>query len=307
MTVRGTTTACDLGVYESECPACRATDEQALSEVDERSSRDSRGRGHFESGLEKMRELLFLIDTAGADGSLALASMEGEPRVLRTAELPGRSASERLFPELRRLLEEEGRTPREIAAIAVARGPGSFTGVRVGLAAAKGLAEALEVPVIGLSRLAVLAAAGRAELAVDEGRAVVSLLDAGRGELFVGRYGGGEGEPRELLLPVSGLLRYAGDALVVAAEPAVIAAIRAAEGRGGERSEEEDATAGEIRLVALDATCALRPAVQRLREGRVDDVALLEAHYLRRTPAERARAADVGPDAARLGIGVDER
>ena len=118
---------------------------------------------------------VLLIHTAGAEGTVALAE---EARVVASAVLPGRSSSERLVPEVRGLLEGAGWKLGELAAIAVVSGPGSFTGVRVGVSAAKGLSEAGGVPLIAVSRLALLAAAsGTAGL-------VHAVLDAGRGEFY---------------------------------------------------------------------------------------------------------------------------
>ncbi len=84
---------------------------------------------------------LLLIHTAGAEGTVALAEASdfgAEVLVVATAVLPGRSASERLVAEVRRLMEAAGWRLAELAAVVVVHGPGSFTGVRVGLSAAKG-------------------------------------------------------------------------------------------------------------------------------------------------------------------------
>src|ERR1700722_14699098 len=96
---------------------------------------------------------ILLIDTCGETGSIALAELLPEPAVLATATLPGRTASERLLSVIRDLA-----APLDsLDAVAVVHGPGSFTGVRVSLSAAKGLCEALNLPLIAISRLAVLA------------------------------------------------------------------------------------------------------------------------------------------------------
>ena len=98
--------------------------------------------------------------------------------------LPGRSSSEPLVPAVRRLMGAREWRLSELAAVVVVHGPGSFKGVRVGVSAAKGLSEAGEVPVIAVSRLALLAAR-------VEGKApVFAVLDAGRGEFYVGEYVG---------------------------------------------------------------------------------------------------------------------
>ncbi len=101
--------------------------------------------------------LLLLIHTAGGDGSVALADTSVSSAVIATERLPGRTASERLVPVVGRLMEAHQWTLRGLDAIGVVHGPGSFTGVRVGVAAAKGWSEASGVPLIAVSRLALLA------------------------------------------------------------------------------------------------------------------------------------------------------
>src|SRR5580698_4682847 len=128
---------------------------------------------------------ILLIHTAGAEGSVALADTEAVPAVVAVEALPGRSSSERLVPAVRRLLEGRGWKLGELSAVVVVHGPGSFTGVRVGVSAAKGLSEAGGLPLIAVSRLALLAGS------VDDGaKTVHTVLDAGRGEFYYGEYVG---------------------------------------------------------------------------------------------------------------------
>ncbi len=101
-----------------------------------------------------------------------------------------RSHSEKLLPTVDTLLEMTGEGLATIAAVAVSHGPGSFTGLRIGVAAAKGLAFALKVPLFGIPTLELLAAnapSGRA--------AVCAVLDARRGELFAALYETGKAGP----------------------------------------------------------------------------------------------------------------
>src|SRR5207302_2809661 len=131
-----------------------------------------------------MRSLL--IHTAGGEGSVALADTEAAQAIVATEVLPGRTSSERLVPAMRRLMEGLGWRLGELAAVVVVDGPGSFTGVRVGLSAAKGLSEAGGVGLIAVSRLALLA--GTTD---GGGGPVHAVLDAGRGEFYYGEYAGG--------------------------------------------------------------------------------------------------------------------
>jgi tRNA threonylcarbamoyladenosine biosynthesis protein TsaB len=96
-----------------------------------------------------------------------------------------KESSVTLLPGLKTLLESNGMTGKDITAIAVALGPGSFTGIRIGIATAEGLAMPSHLPVFGISTLDGLAENLRR--AGHFGQALC-LIDAGRGECFVGRY-----------------------------------------------------------------------------------------------------------------------
>src|SRR5580692_6724223 len=118
-----------------------------------------------------------MIHTAGAEGSIALGNTKAAQPIVATELLPGRTSSERLVPAVRRLMGASGWKLSELAAAVVVHGPGSFTGVRVGVSAAKGLSEAGGIPLIAVSRLALLAGASG-----DGDETVHAVLDAGRGE-----------------------------------------------------------------------------------------------------------------------------
>jgi tRNA threonylcarbamoyladenosine biosynthesis protein TsaB len=177
--------------------------------------------------------------------------------------LPGRTASERLVPAVRRVLESGGWSLGDLAAVVVVQGPGSFTGVRVGLSAAKGLSEAAGVPLIAVSRLAVLAA-------WDGDGVVRAVLDAGRGEFYYGEYRGRECL-REALLTAEGVTEAAAGGIVVVCE------IKVAEALAG---------LGPKVVAEPGAKDILPFAIQREAARDFDDAALLDANYLRRTDAE---------------------
>ena len=103
------------------------------------------------------------IDTSGRDGSVALArESEGRFEVLGAAPLAGGTYSAQLIPAISALLASASLAKSAIDLLAVASGPGSFTGLRVGLSTVKGLAEALKKPIVAVSVLAATAAACRA-------------------------------------------------------------------------------------------------------------------------------------------------
>jgi tRNA threonylcarbamoyladenosine biosynthesis protein TsaB len=128
--------------------------------------------------------ILLSADTSGKHGSVALArgSDGGNCDVLEVVPLAGGTFSAQLVPQVAALLAKHGFTKGDIGGFVVASGPGSFTGLRVGLAAIKALAEILEKPIAAVSLLEAVALASGAQ-----GR-VTSLVDAGRGELYVGKY-----------------------------------------------------------------------------------------------------------------------
>src|SRR5207237_1266537 len=92
------------------------------------------------------------------------------------------------------LLQKNAVSKEQIDGFAAASGPGSFTGLRVGLAAIKALAEILQKPIAAISMLEACAAQAEAE------GNVAALLDAGRNEVFVGEYRAGK-KLREFLIP----------------------------------------------------------------------------------------------------------
>src|SRR5438552_1209691 len=128
--------------------------------------------------------LILAADTSGKQGSIALAHglNNGKCDVIEVVPLAGGTFSAQLVPQIAALLSKHGFKKQDIDALAVASGPGSFTGLRVGLAAIKGLAEILGKPIATVSTLEVVAIAGGIQ-----GR-VLAVLDAGRGEAYAGEY-----------------------------------------------------------------------------------------------------------------------
>lgn len=219
------------------------------------------------TGLERMTGKLVLgIDTCGSSGSVALGRIAGTGvEILDQTALAGRSYSATVVAAVADLLAKAGTELRELGAIVAVSGPGSFTGVRVGLSAVKGLAEPAQIPVVAVSRLAVLASkAGCASSALDahrhelflrverSGLAPMELL-AGAGELS------GAHQPEEMAV-----CDEAATALLTAAWPGV----------------------KQLRVEAPNAGDAIRLAASRVLAGEFVDLAMLDGHYLRRSDAE---------------------
>ena len=132
--------------------------------------------------------MILAIDTSTAACSAALFDSDGTCLAHRD-ELIGRGHSERLVPMLDEML-----AGRRADTILVGTGPGSFTGIRVGIAAAQGLAIAWDCELKGMSSLALLAAGA------DADGDVAAAVDGGHGELFVQQFGGRTLQPESELL-----------------------------------------------------------------------------------------------------------
>jgi tRNA threonylcarbamoyladenosine biosynthesis protein TsaB len=210
---------------------------------------------------------ILAIDTCGPTGSVALARLAGrDVEILGQIELAGRTYSATLVAALGELLHSAGIELRELGGIIVVNGPGSFTGVRVGLSTVKGLAEGTEIPVVALSRLEVLS---------RKSGVPSCALNAHRGEIFLRLERMGS-KPSEIL---------AGPRELAAIDPAPVRVAVCDEEAAAILSA---AWPGTLLVTALPpiASDALRLGEGRLTAGAVADLALLDGHYLRRSDAE---------------------
>jgi tRNA threonylcarbamoyladenosine biosynthesis protein TsaB len=195
--------------------------------------------------------MLLVVDSATAACSAALLGPDGD-LIGERHELVGRGHAERLVPMIADLL-----AGRAASAILVDCGPGSFTGVRVGIAAAQGLAIGWRVPLAGYSSLAAVAATGgETEVAV--------ALTGGHGELFVQSYGG------DPIAPLDDLRSLAPDAAAAVIHAELVLgpgaeALVAARGHG--RWRDALPRAADARLLPL----SLRNLAPRPIYGRAPD------------------------------------
>ena len=125
---------------------------------------------------------LLAIETATESCSVAL--VHGD-EVIARSELAPRRHAELVLPMADALLAEAGIGRHALDAIAVGRGPGAFTGVRLGVSLAQGMALALDVPVVTVSSLAALALEAPDD---DSDAAILAVIDARMGELYVACY-----------------------------------------------------------------------------------------------------------------------
>jgi len=212
------------------------------------------------------------IETSTDTGGVAIVE-DGTLRAEWSLNLP-RSHSLRLLPALKALLEALGLEPQALDGIAVGIGPGSFTGLRIGLSVAKGLAMALERPLAGVPSLDALA------LGIpSRGLPVYALIDAKRGELFGALYRGGRREgPFEVLSPASVIERIRGGEFLLVGEGALLY-----------REEFEGIEGVEIAPPPCHHPRASAVAFlgwKRLREGKGDDLNSLVPLYIRPSDAE---------------------
>ena len=124
--------------------------------------------------------LILSIETSTPVCSVALHD-NGELLRVKEIDLPG-AHSERLIGLIQELLEEKSLDGKDISAVAVSEGPGSYTGLRIGVSTAKGLCFAWGIPLIGVSTLAALARGAKSKL--NSSSIVVSMLDARRMEVY---------------------------------------------------------------------------------------------------------------------------
>jgi tRNA threonylcarbamoyladenosine biosynthesis protein TsaB len=128
-------------------------------------------------------------ETLASDRSRETLASGSHPRFdqhPRFGQRPGHTT--RLLPLASELLAQAGLSWKELERIAVGVGPGTFTGLRIGVATARGLAQSLGVEVVGVSTLRVLAEAALRGLEAESRRGVLAAIDARRGEAFVAAY-----------------------------------------------------------------------------------------------------------------------
>lgn len=207
--------------------------------------------------------LLLAVDTSGRQGGITLARGFGDHvEIIKSASIQGGTFSAELIPQISDVLRRHELAPQQLQGLVAVTGPGSFTGLRVGLTAVKGLAEVLSVPIATVTSLELLIVASGAE------SGVIALLDAGRGEVYAA-FQNGAREEMLLTLTEAVALTKSRNLQVLVAEPSIAARL-------------EDA-----KLVAYRSTeIAARTGYLKLLAGETVDVLALDANYIRRSEAE---------------------
>lgn len=217
--------------------------------------------------------LILGVDTSAKSGGVTLAEAgESEFRVLASATIEGGTFSAQLVPTVAALLEKSRLSIRDIGGFAAASGPGSFTGLRVGLSAVKGLAEVLHKPIATVSLLEGLATSSH-----QNGK-VIAALDAGRSEVFYGLYEVESGNAtclNEQLLSANEFVEQTRKPyieLTLTSDPVLV---------------EKLAAAVQVHLTERpDSSLIARIGARKLMAGQTVPVEALDANYLRRSDAE---------------------
>jgi tRNA threonylcarbamoyladenosine biosynthesis protein TsaB len=226
------------------------------------------------------------IDTCEARGSVAVRR-DGALVYVQKHE-SAEDYSSWLLPAVERGLRSAGASLREVSLLAVASGPGSFTGVRVGLTAVKAWAELFGIKVVGVSRLEVMAR----QVADAHGLVgfVAASFDAQRGQVFGGLYkreekGGWGLIEEEMVIAPEGFLAWveqrvdAEPVQWISLDPGVFSDLP---------GWKERSARGESMMGSSDGLAAgvAELGEQRAREGKFTDPLVLDANYVRRSDAE---------------------
>ena len=221
-------------------------------------------------------------DSAGIVLGIETATSRGSVALCRGGEILGelilvnpRSHSERLLPAIELLLGSASMSVADLAAVAVSAGPGSFTGLRIGVAAAKGLAFSREVPLYGIPSLQVLAA--NASPGVKN---VCAVIDARRGEVFFSL----NGEEARISTPGDLAPSLPGQTLVLGEVPAPLSDVLR------KRKKDEIFLAPTHQSIPRAAVVALFGEAL-LSSGTASEAESLVPFYLRPSDAEANRSA----------------
>lgn len=210
--------------------------------------------------------LLLAIDTSGRQGGITLARGENHLEIIESTPIQGGTFSAELIPQIAELLAKHGYNVKQLDALVAVTGPGSFTGLRVGLTAAKGLAEVLGIPIATVTSLEVLlAAAGATD-------SIVAVLDAGRRELYVATHNNAMREESLLTVAEAAAIPESKRLRVVAADVSVAS-----------NFPEADV------VQYCSSEVAARAGFEKLHSGDTVDVLSLDANYIRKSEAEYIR------------------
>lgn len=258
--------------------------------------------------------LILAIDAATRYSGIAV--LEDEVTLAEYAVQSQLTHSQRLLPAIDLLLGDLPRSVSDVDAIVVSKGPGSFTGLRIGMSLAKGLAQALSIPIVGIGSLEHWAHSLQQH---REELLFLPLLDAQRGEFYSALYAWGDDSFRDMavflepkarsLAALQSELRPYGERTIVITGDIL----------PKRRAELSDWIANQDACFVLadDILARPRPAslgllgLQRLQRGETDSLFSLAPEYLRLSEAERQRlgreAEEEAAKAAKGETGADRK
>ena len=222
---------------------------------------------------------ILAIDTASSVSSVAVAS-EGKLQAEVTVEA-GRTHSETLLSHIEGALSFAGVERSALTGVAVSIGPGSFTGLRIGLATAKAIAYGLGIPLVGVSTLAALALA----VPVSDVH-TLALMDAQKGNAYAGLYEWRDGSLHEVrpvrVAPLAEAIAEAADR----GKPVLLTGDLAVKKRARLGNLPDNVTLAPAHLLTARASHVAWLGIARLAAGECDDPRTLEPFYIRRSEAE---------------------
>ena len=222
---------------------------------------------------------ILAIDTASSVSSVAVAS-EGKLRAEVTIEA-GRTHSETLLSHIEGALSFAGVERSALTGVAVSIGPGSFTGLRIGLATVKAIAYGLGIPLVGVSTLAALALA----FPVPDVYTLV-LMDAQKGNAYAGLYEWRDESLHEVrpvrVAPLAEAIAEAADR----GKPVLLTGELAVKKRARLGNLPDNVTLAPAHLLTARASHVAWLGIARLAAGERDDPMTLEPFYIRRSEAE---------------------
>jgi tRNA threonylcarbamoyladenosine biosynthesis protein TsaB len=234
------------------------------------------------------------LETGGPQASLAVAS---HGAVLAVAAPERKAHGETVVGAIDALLRQAGVTIKDLAAIAVGIGPGSFTGLRIALSYAKGVALATGCGVVGIPSLDALALCALCLPELGSGTTICPILDARKGELYAALYRAVENgleklsgeflaKPEdlagqiELAGQIQGQVVYLGDGVTSYGDAL------SKEAQGPQGASGRKVTVADLSLVRSSAAMIAALGAARVASGRLDSVSSLQPLYVRPSEAE---------------------
>lgn len=211
---------------------------------------------------------LLLIETSGKNCSVALCS-DGRQVAHRSVCAEQFVHAEQLHVLLDEVQRESGILWKDLTAVAVSKGPGSYTGLRIGVSAAKGLCYAIGCPLIAIETTSILA--HHAAQSNDHNARIIPMIDARRMEVYAAEF------------DAQGTRITADEAIIL--DAAYIEKFKQQQilliGDGAAKCAQLAGDRATIREVLPDASMMIGPAMHAFRQQQFEDVAYFEPHYLK--------------------------